>query len=509
MNPNLLTAIGIFSSTLSLVLGGYVFWRKSAAAAALPFGLLMVANAVYAAAYTIEINTVSLESVVFWLKMEYFGVGFIPVYWYLFAESYAADRQMFRPRRLLLLVAIPVLTILLMWTNEAHHAVYTEIRLHRDAGLSILSTRRGWWYWVSAVYFYALILLGTVKMLRHVVHSNGLFRTQSLTIVLGAVFPWLGHIALLLRVSPYQMDITPFTLSLSGVLLALGVFRWSLFDFSPIARERVMDAMRDGVIVVDLKTRLVDANRAALALFPQLAQERPGSDLSSFFGAVNYRIGQGAAELSIRIQDTVRHFQFNSELIKDTRGTGIGYVVMVVDTTENSELLFRLARLATTDELTGAGNRRHFFELAGRELARAQRSNAPLSFAMFDLDHFKVVNDTYGHAAGDLALVSVCETCRGMLRTSDLLCRYGGEEFIIIFPDAAPPAAVEIAERLRKKIADTEIVSRDQRFHITVSFGIDGTSGAPQEALEYYLKRIDDAMYAAKESGRNRVVSAS
>jgi len=508
MNPNLITALGIFSSLLSLLLGGYVLWRKSAVAAALPFALLMAANAVYAAAYTTEINADSLEAVVFWLKMEYLGVSFIPVCWYLFADAYAADRKRVRPVRVLLMLVIPVLTILLMGTNEAHQAVYTDIRLRTGLSLSLITARRGWWYWVSAAYFYVLLLLGSLKVLRHAVGSSGVYRAQYVTIILGLVFPWLGHIALILRVSPYGMDITPFTLSLSGALLAMGVFRWGLFELSPIARERVMEAIRDGVIVVDLKNRLVDANRAAKALFPQLAQLEPGRDLGPFFESLNYHRELGNAELSMQIEDAVRHFRFNSEPIEDARGMVIGQVVIVVDTTENSELLFRLARLATTDELTGAANRRHFFELAGRELARAQRSSSPLSFAMFDLDHFKQVNDTYGHAAGDRALVAVCDVCRGMLRASDLLCRYGGEEFIIIFPDAAPAAAAEVAERLRKRIAEQEIVAGTARFRVTVSFGIDGTGGAPRESLEQYLKRIDDAMYAAKEQGRNRVVQA-
>jgi len=143
-------------------------------------------------------------------------------------------------------------------------------------------------------------------------------------------------------------------------------------------------------------------------------------------------------------------------------------------------------------------------DMAKRELDRAKRSGGPLSVALFDLDHFKLINDQYGHGAGDAALVAVCDACRTVLRSSDLFCRYGGEEFVILFPETGPRPAMEVAERLRRKIEGIALASGNAQFRVTASFGVAGSEGAPSSLAEY-LKAADEAMYEAKEQGRNTV----
>jgi len=136
----------------------------------------------------------------------------------------------------------------------------------------------------------------------------------------------------------------------------------------------------------------------------------------------------------------------------------------------------------------------------------SRRKDRPVSFAMFDLDHFKKINDRLGHSAGDSALRGVCESCRAELRSTDIFCRYGGEEFVILFPETPPAAAKEIAERLREKIKRTAIAAGDRTFSVTASFGVCGSETGPAETLAEYLRLIDAAMYRAKAAGRNRVV---
>lgn len=184
-------------------------------------------------------------------------------------------------------------------------------------------------------------------------------------------------------------------------------------------------------------------------------------------------------------------------------------VVMVgfTEVTALKELEQRLWTMATTDWLTGVFNRRHFFELAEPELARATRYGHPVSVAMVDIDDFKRINDAFGHQAGDVAVRAIAQALRGQLRDADVVARYGGEEFIALFPETALEAAQATAERLRKTIADgLPEAATWKRRPITVSIGVAQRLGA--ESLDEVLRRADAAMYEAKAAGRDRVVLA-
>ena len=161
-------------------------------------------------------------------------------------------------------------------------------------------------------------------------------------------------------------------------------------------------------------------------------------------------------------------------------------------------------RLATTDPLTGVFNRRTFIELAGRELARSRRDVAPLSLMILDLDHFKQVNDTYGHLVGDEVLVAFANLVKECARRGDLVVRYGGEEFCVLLPATPLAAALALAERIRAATAAAALAS--QPIKVTVSIGVTAYSGPIDATLELLLARADEALYRAKHEGRNRVV---
>ncbi|HEU0118662.1 MAG TPA: PleD family two-component system response regulator [Alphaproteobacteria bacterium] len=161
--------------------------------------------------------------------------------------------------------------------------------------------------------------------------------------------------------------------------------------------------------------------------------------------------------------------------------------------------------LSLVDPLTGAFNRRYLEAHLPKMMARSKSSFKPLSTLMIDIDHFKKVNDTYGHSVGDNVLRSVAGSIINSLRPSDLVVRMGGEEFAAIMPETNLPSALAIAERLRERIASLAIQNREETFNVTVSIG-----GAciyeGNESVEEILKRADAALYQAKETGRNKVV---
>ncbi len=174
--------------------------------------------------------------------------------------------------------------------------------------------------------------------------------------------------------------------------------------------------------------------------------------------------------------------------------------------TRLSESLARLEKLATLDGLTGLSNRRHFFELARREFQRSRRFRHPLTAIMLDIDHFKRVNDTHGHGAGDEVLRTLARRCQECLRKVDILGRYGGEEFSILLPESGLEAGLLAAERLQQCIAGAPMQTTAGPLAVTISLGVAPDSPNLPD-LEALLDRADAALYAAKRAGRNRVAS--
>jgi diguanylate cyclase (GGDEF)-like protein len=177
---------------------------------------------------------------------------------------------------------------------------------------------------------------------------------------------------------------------------------------------------------------------------------------------------------------------------------------VIQDITERKALQSKLEEQANTDSLTGCDSRRHFLEHAEGELLRTRRYGGEMSMLMLDLDHFKSVNDTYGHQIGDMALRNMVHVCQKLLRDVDVIGRIGGEEFAILLPETGGERALEIADRLCQAFAAAELASEDGAlFHVTASIGVSSIS-TEDTSIDEIIRRADHALYKAKNSGRNR-----
>jgi diguanylate cyclase (GGDEF)-like protein len=170
----------------------------------------------------------------------------------------------------------------------------------------------------------------------------------------------------------------------------------------------------------------------------------------------------------------------------------------------NEELIGQLEQQATLDALTGVAGRRHLLERAKAEIARAARFRHPMALVMLDIDHFKRINDTWGHLAGDRVIQAVAGACAEVLGSGDCLGRLGGEEFALVLPEAGVEAAQGTAQRLREIVMGLHLEIEGQPLQVTVSIGV-AMLEQPDEPLSQLLHRADQAMYRAKQHGRNRV----
>jgi diguanylate cyclase len=302
---------------------------------------------------------------------------------------------------------------------------------------------------------------------------------------------------------------------------------------------QIIDTLSQGLIVLDrnLRVRYWNrwmaqhsglkwedvAGREIVAIYPVLKEKGFPWKAKSVFSLGNFSFFSQRLHQSIFPLQASRYLEAGFEemqqnvVIAPLRGTD-GRVeqvaVSIIDNTDAAinrkrleETTEKLEEATRTDHLTGVANRRHLLERLKDELARHSRTGQTLSLAILDLDHFKQVNDTYGHLGGDFVLAQTAERFSSQIRPYDLIGRYGGEEFCIVLPRADIETAATVLERIRSDLADGEFTWEENRIRVTVSIGVASTEGQGQITAKGLLHDADEALYRAKNAGRNRVVA--
>ncbi|MGB4072473.1 diguanylate cyclase [Pseudomonas sp.] len=313
---------------------------------------------------------------------------------------------------------------------------------------------------------------------------------------------------------PYNFGIPLWLMALVGLVLM--TMRRILADSQRNAQqaaanaerfERLMRVGNAGMLVLQGE-RIIDANPMLEQLFQRSREQLLGQPVASLFdSASQVHVAELLQQADGRPHDLLAQRdngqQFAAELSIARLAEAQQQVAEIRDVSHRKALEEQLLVLATTDPLTSALNRRAFQERADHELQRSQRQSSPLCLAMLDLDHFKRVNDQYGHAVGDQVLVAFSALCRQQARSTDLFARFGGEEFVILLPDTSLEAAQQRLERLRGALQNQAIDTSQGPLQVTVSIGLACANRAC--TLQQLLQSADARLYTAKAMGRNRI----
>jgi len=250
-------------STITAFTVAAIAWKRRAVPGAISLALLLVAAGVWALAYAIELSVVSLQAQIFWSKVEYLGIINIPVLYLVFSLEYARQERYLNKRSTLLLWIIPVITLLLVWTNELHLLIWSGLQQVKFNNNLVFTVDHGTFFWIYAAYSYILLLIGAVILVQNAITAKGAHRSQAAVMVLGTAVTWIGNIVYLTGLSPIpEIDTSSLTLTITGLIFAWGLFRLGLLDLVPIAGEKVLESLDDGALVLDHNKRIVYMNKA-------------------------------------------------------------------------------------------------------------------------------------------------------------------------------------------------------------------------------------------------------
>lgn len=500
------------SAVLNLLLTVYVIAKRNLYGRISTFFILSVgATTVYCFAYAFSLTSSTLEQLRFWSVMQYIGMPFAPPLGMLFVLHYLGHKL--SGWRIAAMLTIPSVSLLSNATNEWHHLHYKSYRIHEMLGAPYNDIEVGPTYIVMGCYILVCMLTSLFLLYSRWSDTASSYRPQLFSLMCAQLIPMVTSFLYLVGVTPEGIDPVPMVVGVSSILMWWAIESSRLLTIIPIAKDTIFHSIGDGVIVLDKPGRLVEYNDGCTRMFRRLDRSMFGQPLekvwSAMFGTAETvpKLTAGPQELEVVVNGSEeRYYQVRiSPLKQKARSSMAGTVMIISDISELKLMQQQLERHAYYDELTQIFNRRAFFDRCEQVYRRAYRDSAPFATILFDIDHFKKINDTYGHQAGDQALVHVARICSSCLTEDTLFARYGGEEFVLALFGRTASDGRQLAEMLRRRIAAQPLIVNGTEIRITSSFGVAEASEHEGKSLQQLLHSTDQALYAAKRGGRNQV----
>ena len=524
---NLPHVIALFVSAGLSLLVAFLVWqrRKINGGTILFWGMIAISEYCLGAAF--ESAAVEPAMKVLFNQINYIGMVCCPALFFTFIMVYTHRVKHFHLTTNLLLWFIPVITVILAWTNAWHGLVWPGFS-QGSKEANILIYHHGPAYWVFVCYLYLVLLTGAVILVREFLRSKRQYRYQIGLMLAGAMIPSFSGLVYLSDINPIpHLDWTPIGFFFNGCIMVWCIFRFNLLSLIPVAREALIEQLQDSVMVVNLQHEIVDFNANARCLFHHNGQDLIGKNIDPMLPAAVHieKIHEsGLPQQFVLHHSSTVWIELRVSSIYHQPNELAGWLLVFSDITRskhnelelqmvNQQLFQKLEEIrhlqaklqeeSIRDVLTGCYNRRYLEDSLQREMSRARREKYQLGLLLLDIDHFKQFNDSYGHLAGDKMLQNLGELFLQKTRSGDIVCRYGGEEFLIIFPNITTQNLLSRAECLRAEVEVFQLEFNACLLNATISMGI---ALFPQDGDEKtILGAVDQALYIAKSTGRNQV----
>jgi diguanylate cyclase (GGDEF)-like protein/PAS domain S-box-containing protein len=377
-----------------------------------------------------------------------------------------------------------------------------------QSGFMLLVLERGPWYYVQNVYALMCLLVVSYLFYNKYRSSIDLDRTRFTVLLLASIIPYLGITMIIGSFMGVSLDYTAMIMPISLVLMMYSILRFDFLEIKALARDTIFEISDDGMILLDNENYVLDFNQSARHIFELPSMTIKDRGLTAILdhreSLIEPLTDPRARQITLGEGDQERFYEIHSSQIKGPRGHQIGVLKSIRDITEKKKLQDHLERMATIDELSGLLNRGQFIRVAQLELNRTRRYEGNMAILMMDLDYFKGVNDTWGHAAGDAVIAQFGKLLEASFRSSDVCGRMGGEEFAVLLTNTTAKVSLRAAERFRKKVETTSFLYRNQEIRLTVSIGISEITN-DADTLDTILSKADEGAYESKAAGRNRV----
>ena len=469
------------------------------------FLLYTAAIGIYCFGAGMALTANTLGQMKFWTIIQYVGMPFSAPLGLLFIMRYLGvnvTRAGFWS-----LMIVPFITLFMVITNDWHGLHYRVFEADPVMGMPFIYQEIGTWYAVHGLYIFSCMFVAFVLLLSKWKETARAYRPQLVALLFGQLLPMMTAFLYLIGVTPSGLDPVPMVLWLSSVLYFWAISSSTLFAIMPVAKDIIFNNIKDGVIVLDKSHRLIEFNRAAKNSFPLLDKSMYGMEFQSIWlrlAGERFPVelaSMGLHEIQAVIGHSERIYQISASTMKHG-GSSEGLLLIFTDVTELKKLQQQLERQAFYDELTQVYNRRAFLRQCEEDFSEAMENSAPFSVILMDIDHFKAINDTYGHDIGDQVLVHIAQICRNKLQEGQIFARYGGEEFVLALKGHTVEKAEQVGNELRSHLQLHPLATGHGRISATVSMGVaQSTDGS----LQQLLKKADIALYAAKQNGRDQV----
>lgn len=330
----------LFAGGIVALLGSLYAWRRGVHKSQALI-VSKVALFVWLVGYGFEIGFSDLSSKVFWARVQYLGIVTVPVTWFAFAMIYTGRERWIQPRTIALLTGLPLVTLVLVWTNGMHGLIWSRTAIG-PSGM-FLELDYGPWFWIHLAYSYLLVLLGAGLLISGVSRSIHLYQHQSLALLAAAVLPLLSNAFYVLGFGPLpNLDWTPFAFLFSIGVFFLALFRYRLLDIVPVARDAIVDGMNDGVLVIDLQNRIVDLNPAAQRILGLSTETTIGKDVLKDTNSVinfpgDYHKRETLGEIEVGDGAGRRYYESKLSPLESSSGNSAGYLVTLHDVTERRQ----------------------------------------------------------------------------------------------------------------------------------------------------------------------------